>query len=505
MGFDALVIGLFWEDGVPYFVGFWLNELFRLNLGVIMRFRETKFCSIDDLYLDEDNYRFGFAKDQQECINLIYNDSPTNFQNLLEDLVANNIGDYPLVYESNNKKVVYDGNRRVSALKVINNPDLAPNATIKELALNINKKKLPFDLKKIGCFVSDNKKDILNTVYERHAAGQGVSRIHWSSFATSKFRYDKKIEDNDWRATAILLFLSNIDNEVQEIIKSPVFFFETFKRLIRHAYSNGYLHFDIFNEDNNTLNIESKHFELSLVLVKKLLENIQKQQVGLSRGKNYASKEFLAEFFNHHYEKATTEKPPKKIKKISKAPDIPTQEKIKPIAVLLKNTPLKGEGDSFTLSSESESNIPKNPVLKKSSYSKRITKNPELIDAINKLNINKFNEIYRSLLKIDPIEHPLLTVVGIWSFLDSLARNIHPSMSSDFSAFFNSKLKIEIKEDKKLIVKLFEFFLHEGNFSKHNGTYSTLNGVDISEKFNIIQPYIAHVIMEHLNKKSCAN
>lgn len=307
-----------------------------------MRFKQTKFFSIDELILDENNYRFGFAESQQECINLIYESSPINFMNLLKDLINNNIGDYPLVYETAEKKVVYDGNRRISILKIINDPNLAPNESVKQAVLEIDKKLLPFNLKKIGCFVSNNIKDILDTVYERHAAGQGISRIDWSAIATAKFRYDQKIDDTDWRATAILLYLESTDKEVQEFINSPLFYFETFKRLIRHAYNYGYLNFSIFDEDKALLNTEDQYFELSLQLVRKLLKNIEKKEIGLSRGKNYASKEFLTDFFNHHYQKVTQEKPPRKSKKRSLTIDI------KPLKIHTIDTKVqKNENSNF--------------------------------------------------------------------------------------------------------------------------------------------------------------
>lgn len=277
-----------------------------------MRFQESHFYNINELILDEENYRFGFAKSERECIELIYKDSPESFENLLKDLIVNNIGDYPLVYlDKNNNKIVFDGNRRISILKIINDPDLAPNEKIKNLAKDLNKKNLPFDLNNIGCFVSKNKDEILKTVYERHAAGQGISRINWSAFATAKFRLDRNIKDSDWRATAILIYLINIDSVSEKITRDPSFSFEVFKRLIRHAYLNGYLHFDIFNNEKNVLRPESPFFDLGLNLTKQLLINIENREVSLSRGGNYASEPFISDFFTHHYSKITSEKPPK--------------------------------------------------------------------------------------------------------------------------------------------------------------------------------------------------
>ncbi|WP_159122969.1 hypothetical protein [Acinetobacter variabilis] len=469
-----------------------------------MRFKNSYFYNINELVLDEDNYRFGFAKSQKECIELIYKDSPESFENLFKDLMTNNIGDYPLVYlDKSGSKIVFDGNRRISILKIINDPDLAPNEKIKNIAKNLNKNDLPFDLNRIGCFVSKNKDEILKTVYERHAAGQGISRINWSAFATAKFRLDRNIKDSDWRATAILIYLISIDSVSEKITRDPGFSFEVFKRLIRHAYLNGYLHFDIFNNEKNVLHTESPFFDLGLDLTKQLLINIENREVSLSRGGNYASEPFISDFFAHHYSKITSEKPPKNKKPLKNLEKNNNSE----IAELSESTTLNNkesvkDGDleePFSLvSTDTNSNSKQKTFnkLNKPSYAKKIEKNKDLVDAINKLDIAKYNALYQSLLDIDVQIHPLLTVVGIWSLLDSLAHHLNPKLTSDFVSYFNGKLDIEHlgREEKKVIKAIFEWFLIEGNFNKHSGNYATINGLEICQKFNQIQTYIAHVV-----------
>ena len=473
-----------------------------------MRFKESYFYNINELILDEENYRFGFAKSQKECIDLIYKDSPESFENLFKDLIVNNIGDYPLVYlDKNNNKIVYDGNRRISIIKIINDPNLAPNEKIKNIAMAVNKSNLPFDLNKVGCFVSKNKDEILKTVYERHAAGQGISRINWSAFATAKFRLDRNIKDSDWRATAILIYLLNIDPISEEITRDPGFSFEVFKRLIRHAYINGYLHFDVFNNEKNVLQPESPYFNLGLNLVKQLLINIKNREISLSRGSTYASESFISSFFTHHYSKITSEKPPKSKNlakntskanylKVVKVSDSISSDQKEDIEQKIPET-------LFSLLPAPPNNSTPKTInrLNKPNYAKKIEKNKYLVDSINRLNIAKFNALYQSLLDIDAQCHPLLTIVGIWSLLDSLAHHFNPKHTSEFVSYFNGKLDTNTlgREEKKVIKAIFEWFLQEGNFNKHSGSYSTINGLEICEKFNQIQIHIAHVINKEIN------
>lgn len=473
-----------------------------------MRFKDSYFYNINELILDQENYRFGFAKSQKECIELIYKDSPESFENLFKDLIVNNIGDYPLVYlDKNNNKIVFDGNRRISILKIISDPNLAPNEKIKNIAKSVNKSNLPFDLNNVGCFVSKNKDEILKTVYERHAAGQGISRINWSAFATAKFRLDRNIKDSDWRATAILIYLLNIDPVSEEITRDPSFSFEVFKRLIRHAYLNGYLHFDIFNNEKNVLHVESPFFNLGLNLVKQLLLNINNREVSLSRGGNYASESFISSFFAHHYSKITSEKPPKNkspAKSISKTNHLEVVKISESIASDQKeDIEQKTPEIPFSLISDNTSNNSTPKItnrLNKPNYAKKIEKNKDLIGAINSLNIAKFNALYQSLLDIDVQYHPLLTMVGIWSLLDSLAHHLNPKQTSDFASYFNGKLDTNTlgREERKVIKAIFDWFLLEGNFNKHSGNYATINGLEICGKFNEIQSHIAHVINKEI-------
>lgn len=495
-----------------------------------MRFKDTVFYPVDELLLDQENYRFGFALSQKDCIDLIYKDSPDNFENLLKDIIENNIGDYPLVFiNSKNEKIVLDGNRRVSILKIINKPDLAPSKKIHDLVVNLDKSKLPFDLNKIGCFVSKDKQEILKTVYERHAAGKGISRIQWSAFATAKFRYDTEIQDNDWRAIAILLHIISFDESTNNLIKKPNFSFEVFRRMVRHAYSNGYLHFNIFNEDKNVLNSDSDYFNNAVELIKKIVKAIDNNEVGLSRNKNYASEDFLKNYFSHHFIKVTNVKPPRKRKsqtaqkkekltenetaslnnKIEKNDDLHSKNTSK---ISSQNTdedtvtPDSAQAQQAEQTSSKHTppqiDLPlgeKNPTLDIQEPSALIEKNPDLINALNKLSIQKFSLIYNSLCQLNIKKYPILAVIATWAFLDSLPR-VNQWDGTDFTSYYNSVLKTLItKKDLQTSIRHSISWLHvEGNCNKHSSDYVTLDHKEFIKHFNNIQVFISKVIEQKL-------
>lgn len=488
-----------------------------------MRFTTTEFLNIEKLLLDQDNYRFGVANNQEDCIDLIYQDSPDSFDNLLKDMVTNNIGDYLLVYvDENNQHIILDGNRRASILKIINDPSLAPSKKTREIIDNIDKKSLPFDLKRIGCFVSTNKEDILKTVYERHAAGKGLSRIHWSAFATAKFRYDSNIEDStDWRAIAVLLHIISINDRANSYVKSQKFSFEVFKRLIRHAYVNNYIHFEVFNDEKMILNSESNFFDDAISLANTFLEIMQNNEVSLSRNKNYASEAFLTEYFNHKFKKVTTAKPPRKKRNKatpattsinSHSEDPPKPQIIQESESLLIDIPTTSL-DEISQSEETQTsnnihslqplpepqiNLPfieDTPKLEIMEPILLIDENADLINALNQLSIQKYSLLYKSLTQLNIKKHAIVAVIAVWSFLDSLPR-VADWVGTDFTGYYNNHIKnlIGSKEQQTTVRHALTWLSNEGNCNKHSADYVTLDHKEFIKHFNNIQTFISKII-----------
>ena len=84
--------------------------------------------SIDELLLDLDNPRLGSASSQSEALANIVTLNPGHFQNLMASIRDDGLdpGDSFYVVRSGDGHdfVVLEGNRRLSALKVLSNPDV---------------------------------------------------------------------------------------------------------------------------------------------------------------------------------------------------------------------------------------------------------------------------------------------------------------------------------------------------------------------------------------------
>lgn len=90
-------------------------------------FIEHKNVPVSDLLLDTENYRYkqGTLSDQRGCIDKIVGDSKANIVGLAEDIAQNGLFPEPILAQKEGKQwKVLEGNRRVTALKLLNNPSL---------------------------------------------------------------------------------------------------------------------------------------------------------------------------------------------------------------------------------------------------------------------------------------------------------------------------------------------------------------------------------------------
>ena len=92
--------------------------------------------SIDELTLDLDNPRVGSTSSQSEALASIVRLNPGHFQNLMASIRDDGLdpGDSLYVVHSEDGKdfIVLEGNRRLSALKVLNNPDVLAGTDLPE-------------------------------------------------------------------------------------------------------------------------------------------------------------------------------------------------------------------------------------------------------------------------------------------------------------------------------------------------------------------------------------
>jgi len=92
---------------------------------------------VDDLLFDHDNPRTGQVASQSEALAAIVRLSARNFKNMMQSIKEHGLDPGDSFYlvqeeEEGDGYTVVDGNRRLAALKVLNNPDLLQGTDLSE-------------------------------------------------------------------------------------------------------------------------------------------------------------------------------------------------------------------------------------------------------------------------------------------------------------------------------------------------------------------------------------
>lgn len=184
---------------------------------------------VEDLLLDLENPRIGAATNQSNALNSIIDLSLDHFRTMMKSIKDNGLdpGDslYVISEESSvDGYTVVDGNRRISALKVLFDPTILqgtslPSSIVKQLTSIAQ----DFDPKKFGAVsvvLFDTREAANDWILRRHGRGlDGEGRIGWNPLETQRFQ-------NDWTVLDILDFVernSSFTADLWPTIRAAVF------------------------------------------------------------------------------------------------------------------------------------------------------------------------------------------------------------------------------------------------------------------------------------------
>lgn len=199
------------------------------------------------------------------------------------------VGEEPIICIENNKKVVLEGNRRTSALKLLQDPKkYLSNAKANILLQNILKNNFPVD-KKLRCYIAPNRLLANPIIYERH---NGATLQKWKTGNQYAFVAEMYYEDglviedicdvlNESRAKilkplkAYNLFLEGQNVlEKEEGIKIDIakFEFTNLERFYSYEDARELIGIDFNNENGELIiNLPREEFEKRILEVFKIL------------------------------------------------------------------------------------------------------------------------------------------------------------------------------------------------------------------------------------------
>jgi hypothetical protein len=140
--------------------------------------------AITDILLDVGNARIRTGQDQRGCIERILR-KEDQLLALARDIASEGLSTAPVLVKPNStgQYIVMDGNRRVTAIKLLNDPDLCPIDGLKATLRSLKKSHAATIPSTIDVLSSTNDKAIAREVLLRHSGAQaGVGQLDWSAY-----------------------------------------------------------------------------------------------------------------------------------------------------------------------------------------------------------------------------------------------------------------------------------------------------------------------------------
>jgi hypothetical protein len=429
--------------------------------------RHPDSIEVDRIYLYEENPRHEPMESQEEIIGYLCKDEQVfNLARSLSEAGPNPLQLVGLVQvpgsgRASTKKnyQVWEGNRRVCAIKLLNDPDLAPPHLRRDFArLAAASAHLP--IKKLSAVIFDDHDDLKFWMGIIHDGAQaGVGQLDWDAqqkarhFGTSRNRVALSVLD----AAETLGFITKDERQGK---------LTTAQRFLNSSVVREAIGIDATNPDDLTYN--------------RPLEDVKKQLSrfidDLKEGQKVNSR------MNRDQADAYG-------RKLAGNAEI-TGERIEPIA-LKTVTPGVVKGRRKT--------SPKKPRPAKSlDYDKGLAK--ALEDHTN----SKLEQLYYSICAVH-LEHAPLLTVGVWAFVESLTALAGKHENNDFIGFFSNQRMADLGIGTGRVLIPIRNALarisQNGNSTKHHSVSANFDGLQLRNDLATITPLLTKTAQSLAPKK----
>lgn len=214
-----------------------------------------KTIKLASLFVNTENYRFEPLSSQKEAIDKMIEDQEDKLYFLIEDIITNGLSPVDLIIvtpsEDNNKYIVLEGNRRITSLKLLNNPTLINDkyASLRRRFQKLQKEKSEAvsELKSINCAVFENPTEADIWIKRKHSGElNGVGTVTWN--AQQKQRFEERTEGKSSISLQIITLLKS-HKDVPNAIKDSLskLNITNLQRLISDPYVREHLGLEINN------------------------------------------------------------------------------------------------------------------------------------------------------------------------------------------------------------------------------------------------------------------
>ncbi|MEW5993451.1 MAG: hypothetical protein AB1744_03550 [Candidatus Zixiibacteriota bacterium] len=144
---------------------------------------------INSLLVNRANDRHGELENETAAIAWLFSEREAHMRNLAKDIVKEGkIYELPLVAPEGNNYVVFDGNRRITCLKLLAEPRRAPTSELQDFFAELRSKWPGQFPKTVHCQVETDRDQIDEILYRRHTGTQnGVGQSTWDDRMKATF------------------------------------------------------------------------------------------------------------------------------------------------------------------------------------------------------------------------------------------------------------------------------------------------------------------------------
>ena len=227
--------------------------------------------SIKNLSLWDENARFPdkyFNKTEKELIEYFLSKKDFKLAELAEEVV--NEFDLPqleklVIYESNGKNIVLEGNRRLAVYKLLDNPELTDNVKLKNKLNGLKSRIKINDNLKLECLITKDKDQGLRYIDRKHLRGN--NEVSWGDNERAHHNARRgNASQKELLKVAITKRIKDLD--LPEELKEQVLghgFITTFWRLIEQKPAWSTFGFSL--DDNGELQTQDKEFDEKLKVI----------------------------------------------------------------------------------------------------------------------------------------------------------------------------------------------------------------------------------------------
>lgn len=414
---------------------------------------------IDRIFLDQHNPRHKPCVSQSEVIEYLCQHE--SILSLARDIVAhglNPIEQFALIPDDDNDSgtatyIVAEGNRRVCALKLLHDPDLAPTKLRPGF---VQAAKGWAGIGPVPCVVFTDRDAVDLWLTRIHDGEQGgIGRRKWSADQSARHSGS----DKDKIALKILDYAEKKGLISSEERKGTL---TTVTRYVTKAPIQAAMGIDASDIDRIKITKPSADFDELL-------------------GK------FLGDLANGHVN--------------SRAKGA---EAFKAYAKELDSVVVSGQGAIRPALLDS-AQPGKSATRRRTALKPRSTlpHDHEVMDSLKKLNNYKLLSIYNSITIVPLNPHAPLVAVGAWAFFESLSACAGRAEGTDFPSFFSkerrAKYGLPTGKDAKAITEALKHVAASGDVTKHDGTAALFNGEQLANDMDTLKILILKCVEEISN------